>query len=79
MPNKGPAKGRKKPGSGARRMPAAAHTKYPVPAGESKKESGPARLYAPVGSARSTSTIESGPRRLYRSPAYAPNAAGRRS
>jgi hypothetical protein len=79
MANKGPVKGHKKSGSGARRMPSAAHTKYPVPAGESKKESGQARLYAPVGSARSTSTTESGPRRLYRAPAYAPNAAGRKS
>lgn len=79
MPNKGPAKGRKKSGSGARRIPASAHTKYPVPTDESKKESGPARLYAPVGSARSTSTVESGPRRLYRAPTYVPNAAGRRS
>lgn len=80
MPNKGSDKGHRKHGSGVRRMPAKAHTKQPVPTTESKSESGARRLYAPVGSARSTSTLESGPRRLYISPAAEGHyTAGRRA
>ena len=80
MPNKGSDKGHGKHGSGARRIPAKALTKQPVPTTESKNESGARRLYAPVGSARSTSTLESGPRRLYISPAVeGRHAVGRRA
>jgi hypothetical protein len=68
MPNKGSDKGRSKHGSGARRIPAKTHTKTTAPTGESAKESGPPRLFAPSGSLRSTSSQESGPRRLYVSP-----------
>jgi len=69
MPSKGSDRSREKNEAGARRMPAKAPTKRPVPTTESKNESGPRRLYAPAGSPRSTSTRESGPRRLYSSPA----------
>ena len=69
MPNKGSDESKRKHGLGARRIPGQAHTTRSVPTTESKNESGERRLYAPVGSARSTSTLESGPRRLYISPA----------
>jgi hypothetical protein len=68
MPNKASAKDQSKHGSGARRIPARAHTKMTAPTGENTKESGPPRLFAPSGSLRSTSGQESGTRRLYVSP-----------
>jgi hypothetical protein len=68
MPNKASVKDRSKQGSGARRIPAKAHTKTTAPTGENTKESGSPRLFAPPGSLRSTSGQESGPRRLYVSP-----------
>jgi hypothetical protein len=68
MPNKGSEKSQKKKGSGAHRVPATAHTKLAVPTSKDKSEAGPPRLHAPLGSARSTSSLESGDRRLYVSP-----------
>lgn len=78
MPSKGPDKSRRPHGSGAHRTPPKTHVKVAAPTGESTKESGAPRLYAPPGSARSTASHESGPRRLYVSPALHLNpAAGR--